>query len=144
MISEDSKFRIPTQSFKVLQPLILDLQSSSTKFVFIYFKIPLSSTISSSPSWKGYSLSIFHRRNFKNLGITFLSLDASKEKLQLFHHTSVIGSDNILDLNKKDKSAKSKSHYYNIIPIPMLLTQVYLNLPLTVPASVAIAFFQAM
>lgn len=74
----------------------------------------------------------------------FLFLDASKEKLQLFHHTSVIGSDNILDLNKKDKSAKSKSHYYNIIPIPMLLTQVYLNLPLTVPASVAIAFFQAM
>jgi hypothetical protein len=77
--------------------------------------MPLSSAISSSPSWKCYFLkSKNHYSNnllekirdsvnpsiplptsiveiSKNTGITFPSLDAIEEKLQLFHHTSVLG-----------------------------------------------------
>jgi hypothetical protein len=57
---------------------------------------------------------------------------------------SKIHSDDPLDKDKKDKHAKSEFLYYNIILIPMLLTQVFLTLKLTDPVTVAIAFFQAM
>jgi len=125
----------------------------------------------------------------KNPGITFISLDASKEKLQLFHHVSILGgsrtdakeilvgvlgasndivpiqiiSNSIKEVKGKnftfeqfadrlkskdpldhDRTAKSAFHNYNILPIPALLTQVFLNLEETDPLNVATKFFQAM
>ena len=125
----------------------------------------------------------------KNPGITFILLDASGEKLQLFHHVSVIGNswmsdkeklvgvlgscsdtipiqivqNSIKEIKRKsytfdqfadrfklkeplknDKSAKTDFHNYNILPIPALLTQVFLELENTDPLSVSAAFFQAM
>ncbi len=125
----------------------------------------------------------------KNPGITFIALDASGEKLQLFHHVSVIGGswtsdkeklvgvlgsgpnvipvqliqNSIKDVKgksfsfdqladrfklkeplKSDRSAKSEFYNYNILPIPALLTQVFLGLDNTDPLSVTTAFFQAM
>jgi hypothetical protein len=43
-----------------------------------------------------------------------------------------------------DRLAKSDFHNYNILPIPALLTQVFLSLDDTDPSSVALAFFQAI
>jgi hypothetical protein len=125
----------------------------------------------------------------KNPGITFISLDASGEKLQLFHHVSIIGNSWTSDKEKlvgflgscsdtipiqivqnsikeikgksytfdqfadrfklkeplkNDRSAKTDFHNYNILPIPALLTQVFLELENTDPLSVSAAFFQAM
>jgi hypothetical protein len=45
---------------------------------------------------------------------------------------------------KNDKSAKSDFYNYNILPIPALLTQVFLELENKDPLSIATAFFQAM
>jgi hypothetical protein len=176
--------------------------------------MPISSTLLSSPSWKDYFLksknlsysnlllekirkSVDPSRPFsssvleisKNPGIAFISLDASEEKLQLFHHVAVIGGswtmekemlvgvlgsssnlvpiqimsnsikeikgksftfDQIADRLKSknslnhDRTAKSDFNNYNILPIPALLTQVFLELEDTDPFSVATAFFQAM
>jgi len=125
----------------------------------------------------------------KNPGIAFFALDASGEKLQLFHHISVIGGSWTSDKEKlvgvlgsgsdivpiqliqssikdtkgksfsfdqfadrfklkeplkSDRSAKSEFHNYNILPIPVLLTQAFLKLENTDPFSVSTAFFQAM
>jgi hypothetical protein len=116
-------------------------------------------------------------------------LDASGEKLQLFHHVSLIGNSwtsdseklvgvlgsssdivpiqiiqssiketkgksyafdqfaarfKLKDPLKHDKSAKTEFHNYNILPIPILLTKVFLELESSDPLSVAAAFFQAM
>jgi hypothetical protein len=124
-----------------------------------------------------------------NPGIAFISLDASGEKLQLFHHVSLIGNSwtsdseklvgvlgsssdivpiqiiqssiketkgksyafdqfaarfKLKDPLKHDKSAKTEFHNYNILPIPILLTKVFLELESSDPLSVAAAFFQAM
>jgi hypothetical protein len=43
-----------------------------------------------------------------------------------------------------DRSAKAALHYPNLLPIPALLTQVFLGLEETDPFSVATAFMQAM
>jgi hypothetical protein len=43
-----------------------------------------------------------------------------------------------------DRSAKSEFYNHNILPIPALLTQVFLNLEELDPLSVASAFLQAM
>jgi hypothetical protein len=125
----------------------------------------------------------------KNPGIAFISLDASEEKLQLFHHVSLTGgswtdnketivgvlgsgsmvipiqimSSSIKEVKGKsysfdqfvnriklntpmelDRSAKSEFYNHNILPIPALLTQVFLNLEELDPLSVASAFLQAM
>lgn len=43
-----------------------------------------------------------------------------------------------------DRSAKSDFHHYNILPIPALLTQVFLELEKHDPYNVAVAFFEVM
>jgi hypothetical protein len=176
--------------------------------------MPISSSTSSSRSWKNYFLksntisysnsvlskirnSVDLSKPFtssvreisKNPGILFLSLDASKEKIQLFHHVSVIGGswteekeklvgilgygsdiipiqimqNSIKEVKGKsftfdqiaerlqykdplehDRTAKSSFHHFNILPIPALLTQVFLGLEETDPLNVATAFVQAM
>lgn len=176
--------------------------------------MPISTASNSSKSWKDYflksknitysndvlakireSVSITQpflssvRDISKNPGIAFISLDASEEKIQLFHHVSVIGGSwteeteklvgilgtgqevtpiqimpkSIKDIKGKsysfdqlaeklqskellvqDRSAKSTFHYPNLLPIPVLLTQVFIGLEETDPFSVATAFMQAM
>jgi hypothetical protein len=177
--------------------------------------MPFSNTVNSSKSWRDYflhskdvaysNLLLEKIRNSvepscpfissvseisKNPGITFLSLDASEEKLQLFHHATVTGGswmddkEKLVDLlgshheiipiqimtnsikevkenkihsveqlvNKiktknsldYDRLAKLDFHNYNILPIPALLTQVFLSLDDTDSSSVALAFFQSM
>lgn len=125
----------------------------------------------------------------KNQGITFLSLDPSEKRLQLFHHPTVFGGNwsdpdekllaiygveddakPIEIISKSIKDIKGKSHsahefslgmnnkddfnllrnpkqdynYKNIIPLPVLLTKVFIDLPSTDPVSVALAFLAAM
>jgi hypothetical protein len=125
----------------------------------------------------------------KNDGITFLSLDPSEDRLQLFHHTTVIGGSwnsneekiaaihgfdkgsipvqlaikSIHDVKAKSfsleqfaaacsdidtfaaiRSPKMEFLYRNIVPLPHLLTKVFIDLPDTEPMSVALAFFHAM
>jgi len=178
----------------------------------------ITSAFQSSPSWKDYFLrsksitysnlllekireSVKPSRPFissiikisKNPGIAFISLDASEENLQLFHHVSVVcrswinGKETLvgilgsgkeilpiqiiqnsikeikgksfsfdqfadklkskMDSNhplNNDRSAKSDFHNYNILPIPALLTQAFLELEDHSPCNVAVAFFQAM
>jgi len=174
----------------------------------------VSSASKSAPSWKDYFIKTKHAsysnlllakirdamnpsRPFvesileisKNPGIAFLSMDASEEKLQLFHNVSIIGgswtddkvklvgalgsSDYIVPIQiisnsikevkgkshsfnqlvtkiklneswEQDRAAKSEFHNYNILPIPALLSQVFLSLDDLNPLSVAAAFFQAM
>ena len=176
--------------------------------------MPISSSTSSSRSWKNYFLksntisysnsvlskirnSVDLSKPFtssvreisKNPGILFLSLDASKEKIQLFHHVSVIGGswteekeklvgilgygsdiipiqimqNSIKEVKGKsftfdqiaerlrykdplehDRTAKSSLHHFNILPIPALVTHVFLGLEETDPFNVATAFVQAM
>jgi len=174
----------------------------------------ISSASKTAPTWKDYFIKTKHASysNFllskirdsvnptrpfiesiseisKNPGISFLSLDASEEKLQLFHNVSIIGgnwtddkvkivgalgsSDEIVPIEimmnsvkevkgkshsfnqlvtkiksneswDHDRSAKSDFHNYNILPVPVLLSQVFLSLEDLDPLSVASAFFQAM
>ncbi len=171
-------------------------------------------TISSTSAWKDFFLkaqkfdysnlmlqklqsSMVSNSNFetsfrdisKNSEITFLSLDPSEKKMQLFHHPTVFSgtwSDpvekliaiNGLDadtfpieiISKSVKDSKGKSHsahefslgmtnsedfqclrnpkvefnYKNIMPIPILLTKVFIELTSTDPISVALAFLAAM
>jgi hypothetical protein len=174
----------------------------------------VSSASKSAPSWKDYFLktkqasysnfllakirdSVNPPRPFlesnleisKNPGIALLSMDASEEKLQLFHSVSIIGgswtdnkvrlvgalgsADEIVPLQimtnsikevkgkshsfnqlvtkiklneswEPDRAAKADFHNFNILPIPALLSQVFLSLENLDPLSVASAFFQAM
>ncbi len=125
----------------------------------------------------------------KNPGISFISLDPTETKLQLFHHPTVVGGSwnnpnkkliavighdleakpvqivlksikdgkgkshslhefslgcGNLDDFKKLRNPKTDYHLKNIVPIPILLTNVFMSLPSTEPEMVAIAFFEAM
>ncbi len=174
----------------------------------------VSSASKSAPSWKDYFLktkqasysnfllakireSVNPSRPFlesileisRNPGIALLSMDASEEKLQLFHSVSIIGgswtddkvrlvgalgsADKIVPIQimtnsikeikgkshsfnqlvtkiklneswEPDRTAKTDFHNFNMLPIPALLSQVFLSMENLDPLSVASAFFQAM
>ena len=114
--------------------------------------MPISSTLLSSPSWKDYFL------KSKNLSYSNLLLEKIRNQLILVPIQIMSNSikevkgksltfDQIVDHLKRkdslnhDRTAKSGFNNYNILPIPALLTQVFLELEETDPFSVATAFF---
>ena len=108
--------------------------------------MPISSTLLPSPSWKDYFLksknlsysnlllekickSVDPSRPFsssvleisKNPGITFISLDASEEKLQLFHHVAVIGGSWTMEKEMLVGVLGSSS---NLVPIQIMSNSI--------------------